>query len=312
MAEGVNDRPRVVRASDEHVAESLPGGVRLARDRTARRAVSPHSHKFLAITATLIGVAVGALAIAMAVLLNGSSSNSSTAAWSQWSPPDQGLAGEREIAAQVAPFYRATPANQLVVVTVQNISGASRSAASTATTSSSAGLQLALRDPTSGSLSSISGTSAVYNLCGLGPNCGINGGISSMARLLLLRREALELALYTLKYIQGIQNVVAILPPGRTTPTAQLTAKPPLPGKTASSSPVALAVVFQKDGLQRYLSRPLALTLPEQLPPTADQMSAAPEAELVSVLTGEALFQQQLIQAQDGSNVLVLSPVPPQ
>jgi hypothetical protein len=41
-------------------------------------------------------------------------------------------------------------------------------------------------------------------------------------------------------------------------------------------------------------------------------MTSAPEAELVSVLTGEALFQQQTIQAQDGSNVLVLNSVPPQ
>jgi hypothetical protein len=311
MAEGLNDRHRVVRASDEHVAEPGAAGVRLGRDRTTRATVSPHSHKFLVVTATLIGVAVGALAVAIAVLMNGSSS-SSTPAWSQWSPPDQGIAGEREIAAEVSPFYRATPANQLVVVTVQNISSSSASSAGTSTSSSSSGLQLALRDPTSGSLSGISGSSAVYNLCGLGSSCAINAGVASNARLLLLRREALELALYTLKYINGIQNVVAILPPGRTTATAQLTSKPPLPGKTAASSTVELAVVFQRAGLQRYLSRPLNQTLPEQLPPAVDQMPSAPEAELVSVLTGEALFQQQLIQAQDGSNVIVLSPVPPQ
>jgi hypothetical protein len=311
VAEGLNDRHRVVQASDEHVAEPAPAGVRLARGRTPRAIMSPHSHKFLAVTAMLIGVAVGALAVAVAVLMNGSTSGSTTA-WSQWSPPDQGIAGEREIAAEVSPFYRAAPANQLVVVTVQNISGSSASSAGTGSGSSSSGLQLAVRDPSSGTLSGISGNSAVYNLCGLGPSCAIDAGAPSSARLLLLRREALELALYTLKYINGIQNVVAILPPGRTTATAQLTAKPPLPGKTAASSTVDFAVVFQKDGMQRYLNRPLNQTLPEQLPPSVDQMQSAPEAELVSVLTGEALFQQQLIQAQDGSNVLVLSPAPPQ
>ncbi len=71
-------------------------------------------------------------------------------------------------------------------------------------------------------------------------------------------------------------------------------------------------MVFQRDGLKRYLDRPLSNTLPEQLPPSVTQMPNAPEAELVSVLTGEALFQQQTIQAQDGSNVLVLNSVPPQ
>jgi hypothetical protein len=30
------------------------------------------------------------------------------------------------------------------------------------------------------------------------------------------------------------------------------------------------------------------------------------------VITGQALFQQQLVQSQTGSNVLVLSPQPPQ
>lgn len=311
MAEGLSDRTRIVRAVDDPAADARPGAMRYGGERASKPEGSPHSHKFLAATATLIGVAVGALAIALVVLLTGSSS-SSTQPWSQWSPPDQGIAGEREIAAEVSPFYRAAPSSQLVVVTAQNISNSSTSAAASASSSSSGGLQLALRDPTSGSMSSISGTSAVYNLCGLGPSCSIATGAPSAARLLLLRREALELALYTLKYISSVQNVVAILPPGRTTATAQLTSKPPQPGKKATSSTVDLAVVFQRAGLKRYLDRPLQQTLPEDLPPTVAQMPVAPEAELVSVLTGEALFQQQLIQAQDGSNVLVLSPVPPQ
>jgi len=312
VADGVNDRPGIVRASDEHIAEPMPREVRLSRSRSAGSAASPHSHKFLAVTAALIGIAVGAIAIAIAILLGGGSSGTARS-WSLWSPPDQGLAGERDIAAQVSPFYRATPASQLVVVTVQNIPEASAaSGAGTGTASSSGQLQLALRDPTSGSVASVAGTSAVYNLCGLGPSCAIATGTPSPARLLLLRREALELALYTFKYIKGVANVVAILPPSRTPTSTKLTSKPPRPGTTATSSTVDLAVLFQRDGLARYLDRPLAQTLPEDIPPTVAEMPSAPEAELVSVLTGVALFQQQLIQAQDGSNVLVLSPVPPQ
>ena len=41
-------------------------------------------------------------------------------------------------------------------------------------------------------------------------------------------------------------------------------------------------------------------------------MPSAPEAELVSVITGQALFTQKLIQDQDGSSVLVLTPAPAQ
>ncbi len=41
-----------------------------------------------------------------------------------------------------------------------------------------------------------------YILCGLGANCSIKGGKASTARHALLRREALELALYTFKYVR--------------------------------------------------------------------------------------------------------------
>jgi hypothetical protein len=302
MADRIGEHQQIVRATDEHAAEApLPNTLGVPRwRRSGRPEHSPHSHKFLAATAAMVGIAAGALVVALAILLSGNRAGPAPK-WSSWSPPDGGITGEREIANQVAPFYRASPATQLVVVTVQNISG-----------SSNGGMQLALRDPSSGSLSAVRGHSAVYNLCGLGPNCAIATGTPSAARLLLLRREALELALYTLKYIGGVDNVVAILPPGRSSSTAQLTPKPPSPGKTATSSQVNMAVVFQHQGLQRFLDRPLRETLPEPLPPTVSQMQGAPEAELVDVITGQGLFSHQLVQSQDGSSVLVLNPQPPQ
>jgi len=263
---------------------------------------SPYSHKFLVVTAMLVGIALGAVAVAIVVLAT-HTSKPAAAMWSTWSPPDSGLAGEREIADEVSPFYRASPAGQLVVVTVQNVSAPSANG-------SGSGTQLALRDPTNGTLSAISGTSAVFNLCGLGPGCAITPGAPSQARELLLRREALELALYTFRYIGNVQNVVSILPPGHATQTCTGICSQPNPPKTTKT--VDLAVVFQRQSLQHFLERPLRDTLPEELPPTVAEMPDAPEAELVSVITGQALFQHQLVQAQDGSSVLVLSPEPPQ
>jgi hypothetical protein len=241
--------------------------------------------KFLAVTAALVGVALGAIAVAVAILVSGGSS-APPAKWSSWSPPDSGVAGERDIANAVSPLYRASPAGQLAVVTVQNYSATG------------------------------SGTqAAVFNLCGLGPNCAISTGTPSADRLLLLRREAFELSLYTFRYIQNVQNVVSILPPGKalTVTTAKLTPKPPAQASESSkTAPLFIAVAFQKRSLQQFLDRPLRETLPEQLPPMPTTIGAAPEAELVSVVTAQALFKQQVIQAQDGSNVLVLDPLPPQ
>ena len=48
---------------------------------------------------------------------------------------------------------------------------------------------------------------------GSGANCSIKGGTASTARHALLRREALELALYTFKYVHDIDSVSVFLPP---------------------------------------------------------------------------------------------------
>ena len=224
MAKGLSDRNQIVSAVDDAAETSLPRAGSLARGRYAGGEPSPHSHKFLIATVALSVVAIAAIAISLSVLLS-PSSHTTEAAWSAWSPPDSGLAGERDIANEISPLYRASPASQLVLATVHNLSDTGTST------------QLALRDPTSGSLSAISGTSAVYTMCGLGPSCSISTGTPSQARLLLLRREALELALYTFKYINGVDNVVAILPPGTSQQTSRLTSTPPAPGKTSKTIP---------------------------------------------------------------------------
>jgi hypothetical protein len=304
MAEGLSTHEHLVPSGGDHAAPAAASPAASVRpDRSAtRRAGSPHSRKFMFATAALVGIALGALTIAVLVLLSSSGTASSSPPWSAWKPPDTGLAGEREIAGEVAPFYRASPASQLAVVTVQNVAAA--------TSGSPSGTELAVRDPKTGTVAAISGNSAVYNLCGLGPGCTVTPARPSAARLLLLRREALELALYSFRYIGGVNNVVVILPPGRTTTTCTGLCATPHGSPTTKS--VDLAVVFQRQGLEHFTSRPLAQTLPEQLPPPIQDMQSAPEAELVSVITAQALFQQQLITAQDGTNVLVLSPVPPQ
>jgi hypothetical protein len=303
VADGVNDESRLVSASDDTADARLPAAATATvSGGSKRRSGSPHSLRFLAVTAALVGIAIGAIGVAIAILV-GNNSPGPQAKWSSWTPPDNGVAGERDIANAVAPLYRASPASQLAVVTVQNFSD------------TGTGTQVALRSPNDGTLSALGGTTAVFNLCGLGPNCGISTGTPSADRLLLLRREALELSLYTFKYVHGVENVVSILPPGHavTVTTAKLTAKPPdKAGGKSKAAPLYMAVAFQRRSLQPFLNRPLRDTLPEQIPPTPTTIASAPEAELVSVLTAQALFKQQVIQAQDGSNVLVLDPLPPQ
>ncbi|HEY6522416.1 MAG TPA: hypothetical protein VIY10_01535 [Solirubrobacteraceae bacterium] len=282
---------------------------------------SPHSGRFRTVTALLVALGIGAIVVAVSVAVGGKRSGPTAAKWSEWQPPDSGTLGARDIADFVAPFYRIDSVNQLAVVTVVNLesaaaAAAAQQAAASGTTSNAtgSGLQVAVRpSPTSSQVSLLSGNTIAYNLCGIGgKDCAIGVGQPSTNRLLLLRREALELALYTFRYIGGTQNVVAILPPGHTQTSATLSKKPPSSSRTVTTKPVDIAVLFVRQELSPLLKQPLAQILPEQTPPSVAEMAHAPEAGLVDQLTARGLFSEQLQQAQDGSNLIVLNPLPPQ
>jgi hypothetical protein len=270
--------------------------------RTGGRGRSFPTRRFRVVGIALLALGVCSLAVAVALSIGGRS-RSSGGAWSEWSPPDGGLAGAQEIADFVAPYYRASPSEQLAVVTAVNLTDPNN--------------PLTVAVPSSGSSQGLvpldAGSTIVYNLCGVGShNCSIGVGRASSARLLLLRREALELALYTFRYLSGINTVVTILPPGRQVQgCVGICPKPPSSSAEKTSS-VNLAVAFNHSELQPWLDRPLRQTLPEPLPPTVSQMPNAPEAELVSILTAHGLFSEHTEQAQDGANVILLQPQSPQ
>jgi hypothetical protein len=316
--------PTITRSTDEP-AVSAPlraaasKSSESSRRRLRRSAASPQASRFRTATAILVGLGIGALLIAGALAAGGRNSSSSQQ-WSAWSPPEQGTLGARDIADYIAPFYRISAADQLAVVTVANLESQAASAAAqqavasgAASSSAGAGLQVAVRpSPASSAVSVLSGGTIAYNLCGTGAKgCAIGVGAPSTSRLLLLRREALELALYTFKYISGIQNVVAVLPPGQEQATGTLSKTMPS-SALASSKSLDIAVLFDRQELQPLLDQPLATIFPEQTPPTVAEMTSAPEAGLVDQVTARGLFSEQLKQAQDGSRLIVLDPLPPQ
>jgi hypothetical protein len=312
MAEGLDHPKQIVHASDDHALDAPRGAIAGSAERPHAQPEFPHAAKFRAAMGLLVGLAIGALAVA-AVLLIGGKKGSPSVQWSQWQPSDSGLAGAREIADHVAPLYRISGTEQLAVVTVVNLanSAAAQAALANGTQNQTSGLQIAVQpSSSSGQLSLLSGNTIAYNLCGLGStNCSIGVGTPSTNRLLLLKREALELALYTFKYISGTANVVAILPPGHTTSlNCTLCAKP---NQHATVKPAKFALLFLHDELSPWLSAPLSATLPEEFPPTVDQVQNAPEASLVEQITARGLFTESIESAQDGTNLLVLKPLPP-
>jgi hypothetical protein len=130
--------------------------------------------------------------------------------------------------------------------------------------------------------------SVSYELCGLGARCAIAEGRPTAARCRLLRREALELALYTFHFEPSIQTVVTYVPPR--------------PGAKAS-----FVYLFVRGQLTQTLARPLTATLPEVTPPKAN---AIPVDEVATIdgLTEPDLYRFSFTRGQDGGVWLVFNP----
>ena len=129
-----------------------------------------------------------------------------------------------------------------------------------------------------------------YVLCGLGESCSITQGEASAARHSLLRRQALELSLYTFKYVDGIDSVTVFLPPppgGETRGSAVFLRRSDVKRR-------ALAPALADDGAGRAVDRPD----PRARAPDAQPDHAAPR-----------LYRYEYTQAQDLSAVLVLDPI---
>jgi hypothetical protein len=233
------------------------------------------------ITGALVGVAVGALAAA-AVLVAGGGPKA-LPAWSHWKPADGDASkGAEQIAGHVAPSYRLPTGDQMVLITGGPLRVADLNLP----------VRVAIEDRVRGSQKLVTGKTIMYVLCGLGPRCAIAKGKPSTTRLLLLKREALELALYSFRYLDAVDNVVALLPPS----------PPPKKSKDVTTN----AMFFRRGDVQPALQRPLAFTLPSP-PPTLNALPTSPEAGLIQELTHRNNFGYGFSQGQDLSAYLVLT-----
>ena len=128
--------------------------------------------------------------------------------WSGWRPTaDDGEKAAAQIADHVGRKYRLADDSQLV-----GVEGGPLEIDALGLT---VPLEIAMKTaPQGGDIKFIEGNGLLYTLNGLGPKGAIRGGKPSTERALLLRREALELALYTFRYIEDVDLVVALLPAG--------------------------------------------------------------------------------------------------
>jgi hypothetical protein len=264
----------------------------MAADLTASpKAYAPA--RFRALLALL--VVAGVVAVAAAAVLLGSGSSTASAPnseWASWYPTEAGTNGLTQIANHVGPEYRNVGGNQIVSVTGGPLEVANLPA------------HIAIRNAKGdGSVQMVSGNGALFTLCGLGPNCSIATGRPSVERMMLLRREALELALRSFRNDSSLENVAVLMPPRPGTRSVKLNS-----GKTVETGNQGTAILLQRSQLENQLDKHLDETLPDSVP-TVATIAIAPETQTVNQLTAPGMFMASIIQAQDASAYLVLDPL---
>jgi hypothetical protein len=151
---------------------------------------------------------------------------------------------------------------------------------------------------TGGDIVPIEGDGIEYTLYGLGENGSIKGGKASPERLSLLKREGVELALYTFRYISGVDHVVVLLPPAPPDAAAVAAAA------TSTSLPETNALLFRPGDLQAQVQAPLAVTISRDTP--TPERFPAKDVAYFDQLTAPNFFRAAFRQAADTRVLLVL------
>ena len=260
--------------------------------------------------------ALGALSVAvvaLAIALLRAPAPAPERPWSGWKPADNGVDPAQQIAAYVAPRYRLDDGKQIVAVT--------------GGPPTLKGQPLTLGVVRSGQTpAALEGNNVLYQLCGDGADCSIKAGKPSTERALLLAREALELALYTFRYVSGANQVVVTIPPpppsGKSkTSAAKLTSTgsgtgadtTATSGSTTSTSAdsttstVSHALLFTQADLAPALDQPLSATL-STVTPQVSQMDDWPDASTVKTLTEPHLYDFTISETQQAGAVMLLEP----
>jgi hypothetical protein len=241
----------------------------------------PHRGRF----AVIYGVLALTLAAAVAgIVVFAGRSIDPGPTWSSWKPSGGGQGAAKQIAAHVSRSYRLPSGKQLVDVIAK--------APSVSPSNQQIPIHYVVVRGTKGAEDKIvpvsSGDSVMYSLCGLGTSCSIASGKPSVERGTIVRRQILELALYTFKYVDGMKSVIAFMPP-------------------ALGTQPQYVVYLEKTDVEDNLKTPLLRTLGRKVP--LPSTITRREQQTIDATTEARVYKFSLSQAQQGDAILVLAPL---
>ena len=282
MSEQAEPRPLIEAEPAKPVEDS--GSV--PRSEMARR--TGYRRRFAIVYGAL--ALIGGIAIGALIVLVSRPDAVPNPSWSAWEPDGSANARVKQIADHVAKEYR-FQGEQMVVA----LGGPPTVAAGGDSTAPIPISAIAVRPDTSTGQAEEDDIELVdasksmqYVLCGLGDGCALSSGPPTEARHTLLRREALELALYSFHSLDGIDSTLVLLPP-------------------RADGKAATAVFVERSDVRSELGRPLQETLTAPLTPGVGEIRRD-EQRVVDRTTRSRLYEYSYLQAQDGSPVMVLTP----
>ena len=264
--------------------ESKPEPLILGPSREERARSSSYRLRFGIIYVCLAAV-VGAGIGSFIVLATGPEKQEDPG-WSAWQPKGSTMAKVRQIADRIPKAYRTENGAQLTVslagpLSVPTPQGEVPVKAVFVRPDTSKGL--AEEDD----IAVYPGNAVVsFGLCGTRSKdqCEVGKTVSAEQQT-LLRRQALELSLYTLRYVDGIDSVVVFMPPD---------------AKSQST------VFLRRSDVNDELDRPLSTLLPTAKPKVGG-LNSLEEGQILR-LTRTRTYSAEVQASPDGSPVLILTP----
>jgi len=265
------------------VSSTLPAGHETRADRARRLVYRGRFAVLYLLLALVAGGAIGAFAV---LAVRGDPTPAP--AWSAWEPIGSSERRAAQIGDHVSDPYRLPSGKELATVTYAGVPQVTADGLALPVGA------LAIRPDTSGGRAETTdidtigtGSTVMYTLCGLGEACMLQEPASA-GHIALLRREALELALYSFTYIDAAESVLVLLPP-------------------RAESQMPTAVFLEQADVGAELSRPLEQTLTAPLTPGVGEMPVE-ELRAVNRLTRARYYEYGFERAPDGSPVMVLAP----
>jgi hypothetical protein len=257
----------------------------LVPDRRERARRSSYRLRFgliYVLLAAVVGAGVGSF-----IVLSTGAEPPEEPPWSAWQPTGSKLAMVRQIADRIPKSYRAENGSQLTVSLVSPL------AVPTAQGDLPVRAVFVRPDTSKGlaeedDIARYDGGNVVsFGLCGATSKEQCELGSLSAERFTLLRRQALELSLYTLKYVDDIDSVVVFMPP---TPKGESNG----------------TVFLRRSDVTDELDQPISSLLPTAKPQVG-ALNPLEEGQILR-LTQPRTYAAQVQPSPDGSYILVLTP----